>query len=102
MIVGAGISGQTAVVSAGEAGAKIILLEKGSTYNFCGAHNAALNCNLQKKEEISVDRDKVIATIMEWREYRVDQRVYQGQREKEVQQTRVPSNACLRTFSLFD
>ncbi len=52
VIVGAGIAGLTAAVSAAEAGAKTILLEKGSTFHARGLHNAAINSRLQIKAGI--------------------------------------------------
>ena len=75
VVVGAGIAGLTAALSAAEAGAKTILLEKGPTYNVRGLHNAAIASRLQKKAGITIDRDQVISTIMEFGAYRSDQRL---------------------------
>ncbi len=75
MVTGAGISGLTAALSAAEAGAKTILLEKGATYNFRGLHNAALSSRLQKQAGIKIDPDQVISTIMEFGSYRSDQKL---------------------------
>jgi fumarate reductase flavoprotein subunit len=75
VVVGAGIAGLTAALSAAEAGAKTILLEKGPTYNVRGLHNAAIASRLQKEAGIEVDRDQVISTIMEFGAYRSDQRL---------------------------
>ncbi len=75
MVTGAGISGLTAALSAAEAGAKTILLEKGTTYNFRGLHNAALSSRLQKQAGIKIDPDQVISTIMEFGSYRSDQKL---------------------------
>jgi fumarate reductase flavoprotein subunit len=75
VVVGAGISGLTAAASASEAGARVILLEKGSTVHYRGLHNAALASRLQKKAGITVDKDNVIYTIMEFAAYRNDQKV---------------------------
>jgi len=75
VVVGAGISGLTAALSAAEAGAKTILLEKGPTFNNRGLHNAAILSRLQKQAGIKIDRDQVISTIMEWGAYRSDQRL---------------------------
>jgi len=75
VVVGAGIAGLTAVLSAAEAGAQTILLEKGPGYNFRGLHNAAIASRLQKEAGIKVDKEKLIYTVMETAAYRGDQRV---------------------------
>lgn len=75
VVVGAGIAGLTAAVSAREAGARTVLIEKGETYHVRGLHNAALNSRLQKKLGVKVDKDRIIHTIMEFGGYRGDQRI---------------------------
>ncbi len=75
IVVGAGISGLTAAVSAAEAGAKTILLEKGLTYTVHGLLNAAVNSRLQEANGIHIDRDEIISTIMQYGSYRSDQRI---------------------------
>ena len=75
VVAGAGISGLTAALSAAEAGAKTILLEKGPTYNVRGLHNAAIASRLQKQAGIKTDTDQVISTIMEFGSYRSDQQL---------------------------
>lgn len=75
VVVGAGIAGLTAAVSAAEAGAKTVLLEKGPTFHTRGLHNAAISSKLQREAGITIDKDKVISTIMEFGAYRADQRL---------------------------
>jgi fumarate reductase flavoprotein subunit len=75
VVVGAGISGLTAALSAAEAGARTILLEKGPSFNNRGLHNAAIASRLQKQAGIKNDKNQIISTIMEWGAYRNDQRV---------------------------
>lgn len=75
IVVGAGIAGLTAAVSAAEAGAKTILLEKGLTPMTHGLHNAAVNSRLQQANGIHIDRDEIIATIMQYGSYRSNQRI---------------------------
>lgn len=75
VVVGAGIAGLTAALSAAEAGAKVIALEKGPTYSVRGLHNAAFASRLQKQAGLKTDRDQVINTIMEFGAYRSDQRL---------------------------
>ena len=74
-MVGAGVSGMTTAASAAESGAGVILLEKGETFHHRGLHNAALASKLQKKAGITVDREKIIYTIMEFATYRNDQKL---------------------------
>jgi fumarate reductase flavoprotein subunit len=75
IVVGCGIAGLTASLSAVEAGAKCIVLEKLPTFNFRGGWNAAFNSRLQKQQGIKVNKDDVIQTVMEVGSYRSDQRV---------------------------
>jgi fumarate reductase flavoprotein subunit len=75
VVVGAGISGLTAALSAAEAGARTVLLEKGDNFHHRGLHNAALASRLQKQAGIKIDRDRLIYTIMEFAAYRNDQRL---------------------------
>ncbi len=75
VVVGCGIAGLSASLSAAEAGARTILLEKSETYNYRGVHNAALSSRLQKEAGIKIDRDQIIYTIMEFGGYRGDQKV---------------------------
>jgi fumarate reductase flavoprotein subunit len=75
VVVGSGISGLTAAVSAAEAGAKTILLEKGPTFNVRGLHNAAIGSRMQKAAGIEIDKDQVISTVMEAGAYHSDQKM---------------------------
>jgi fumarate reductase flavoprotein subunit len=75
VVVGAGISGLTAALSAAEAGARTTLLEKSPSFNNRGLHNAAIASRMQKQAGIKNDRDQIISTIMEWGAYRSDQKV---------------------------
>jgi fumarate reductase flavoprotein subunit len=73
VVVGSGIAGLTAALSAAEQGARTILLEKGPTFNVRGLHNAAIGSRLQKAAGIEIDKDQVISTIMEAGAYRANQ-----------------------------
>jgi fumarate reductase flavoprotein subunit len=54
VVVGAGITGLTAALSAAEAGTSTILLEKGSGYNFRGFHNTAIVSQSQRQPKIII------------------------------------------------
>ncbi len=75
VVIGSGIAGLTAALSAAEVGARTVLLEKGPTYNVRGLHNAALSSRLQKQAGITIDKKQVISTIMEFGAYRSDQKI---------------------------
>lgn len=75
VVVGAGTAGMTAALSAAEAGANVIAIEKGSTYIAHGGWNAAVNSRLQKEMGLEIDRDEIIAHIMTMGAYRADQRL---------------------------
>ncbi len=75
VVIGSGISGLTAALSAEEEGARTVLLEKGPTFNVRGLHNAAISSRLQKQAGIKIDKDRVISTVMESGTYRGDQRL---------------------------
>lgn len=75
VVVGAGISGLTAALSAAQSGAKTIEIEKGPSFNFRGIHNAAINSKLQQKANIKIDKEQLIYTIMETAAYRGNQRI---------------------------
>ena len=75
VVIGAGLAGLTAALSAAQSGVNVIQLEKGPSYNFRGIHNAAINSRLQKASGIKIDKEQLIYTIMETAAYRGDQRV---------------------------
>jgi len=64
VVVGAGIAGLSASISAAEAGAKTILVEKMATVQARGHDNAFLNSRLQKKLGIEIDKEEVILNLM--------------------------------------
>lgn len=75
VVLGAGIAGLSASLSAAEAGAKTVALEKAPAINFRGCYNAALASRLQKKEGVKNDKGEIIYHIMQWGAYRNDQKV---------------------------
>jgi fumarate reductase flavoprotein subunit len=75
VVVGCGIAGLTAALSAAEAGARTVVIEKGPAFSVRGLHNAAISSRLQKQAGIEIDRDRLISSIMEFGAYRSNQRL---------------------------
>jgi fumarate reductase flavoprotein subunit len=75
IVVGAGISGVAAALSAAEAGAKTILIEKTGTCQGRGSVNAFIDSRLQKKSGIGIDRNEVIRNLMKYGANKPDQRL---------------------------
>ena len=75
VVVGAGLAGLSAALSAAEAGADTILIEKTATYQARGMHNAFIGSRLQKKLGIEIDKDEVILNLMKHAANKPDQRL---------------------------
>jgi fumarate reductase flavoprotein subunit len=76
VVVGAGTSGKAAALSAAQAGAKVIQIDKHVTYRWGGGMIAAIDSRLQKKMGIEVDKEEVIRELMRWAGNKPDQRLY--------------------------
>jgi fumarate reductase flavoprotein subunit len=76
VVAGAGTSGKAAALSAAEAGAKVIQLDKHVTYRWGGGLIAAIDSRLQKKLGVSINKDEVILELMKWGGNKPDQRLY--------------------------
>ena len=75
LVVGAGISGISAALSAAEAGARVLVIEKTKTYHGFGGEVAAIDSRLQKKLGAIIDKDEVILNLMKYAANRPDQRL---------------------------
>lgn len=75
IVIGAGVSGIAASLSAAEAGAKVIVIDKHTTSTFRGGDNAAIDSRLQKKLGIRIDKDQVILELMKYGGNKIDQRL---------------------------
>lgn len=75
VVVGAGTSGLSAALSAAQAGAKVILIEKHIIYRWGGGHNSAIGSRLQKKLGIEINIDEVVSELMRYGTNRTDQRL---------------------------
>lgn len=75
VVVGAGMAGLCAAISAAEEGAKVILLEKTERANFRGYDYGAIDAKTQKAIGNRVDKLKAVQTIMRFGSYKGDQKV---------------------------
>jgi len=75
VIVGAGMAGLCAAVSAAEAGAKVMIIEKGPTINFRSYDYGAVNSKLQLSVGNQLNPLDVTREIMRWGGYKADQKV---------------------------
>ena len=75
VVVGAGASGKAAALSAAEAGAKVIQIDKHTTFRWSGGHIAAIGSRVQKKLGIEVNKDDVCLQLMRYADNQPDQRL---------------------------
>jgi fumarate reductase flavoprotein subunit len=75
VVIGAGIAGLSAAVSAAETGAKTILIEKTASVQARGHDNAFIDSRLQKKLGIKINKDEVVLNFMKYSGNKPDQRL---------------------------
>lgn len=75
IVVGAGMSGLCAAISAAQEGAKVILLEKTARVNFRGYDYGAVNSKMQQSVGANVDGMKAVQEIMRFGGYKGNQKV---------------------------
>lgn len=75
VVCGGGLAGMCAAISAAQAGAKVVLLEKGSITSFRGIDYGAIGSSIQKLSGAKVDKAEAVREIMRWGGYKADQRV---------------------------
>lgn len=75
VVIGAGVSGMMAALSASSAGAKTIVIEKHTKFTFRGAHNAAIGSKLQKSKGIVLDKAQVVGDLVRTCQNAVDARL---------------------------
>jgi len=74
VVVGAGTSGKAAALAARQAGARVIQIDRHTTFRWGGGHIAAIDSRLQKKLGIKVDKDEVCLQLMRYAGNYPDQR----------------------------
>ena len=75
IVVGGGISGLSAALSAAEAGSKVVVIEKTNTCNGFGGGNAFIDSPLQKQHGVKIDKDELVLNLMKYGANRPDQRL---------------------------
>ncbi len=75
VVLGAGIGGLCAALSAAQGGAKTILLEKTKNITVHGAWIGAVGSRLQKKKGFKIDRDEIVGEFMRWGAFQPDQKI---------------------------
>jgi fumarate reductase flavoprotein subunit len=76
VVVGAGTSGKAAALSAAQAGARVIQIDRHTTFRYSGGHIGAINSRVQRKLGIEVDKDEACLQLMRWAGNYPDQRFY--------------------------
>jgi fumarate reductase flavoprotein subunit len=75
VVAGAGIAGLSAALSAAEAGARTVLLEKMAAVQARGHDNAFTGSRLQEKLGIKIDKEEIILNLMKYGANKPDQRL---------------------------
>jgi fumarate reductase flavoprotein subunit len=76
IVVGAGTSGKAAALTAAENGAKVIQIDRHTTYRYSGGHIGGIDSRLQKKAGVKNDIDEICLQLMRWGGNYPDQRWY--------------------------
>jgi fumarate reductase flavoprotein subunit len=76
VVAGAGTSGKAAALSAAEAGARVIQIDKHTTYRWGGGLIAAIDSRLQREQGVKVDKDEAILALMRYGANKPDQKLY--------------------------
>ena len=66
IVVGMGLAGMCAAVSAAERGAKVAIIEKTESYNVRGMHIAAVDTSAQREAGIVIDKYKAGRDLVRW------------------------------------
>lgn len=76
VVVGAGVSGKAAALSAAQAGASVIQIDRHTTFRWGGGMIGAIDTRIQKKLGVQVDKDDLCLQLMKWCGNKPDQRLY--------------------------
>jgi hypothetical protein len=75
LVCGAGHGGMIGTLAAAEAGAKTLLIEKGSTFSAIREYWGLINAQCQKDAGVTIDPFLVTKELMRYASYRADQRL---------------------------
>ncbi len=73
VIIGAGLTGMVAALSAKEAGSTPIIIEKNGYFSARGSHNAAFGSKVQQKLGIEINYREVIRAWIAWAQGKLDE-----------------------------
>ncbi len=76
IVVGAGTSGKAAALTAAEAGARVIQIDRHVTFRYSGGHIGAIGSRLQKKHGVKHNVDEICLQLVRWGGNYPDQRWY--------------------------
>lgn len=75
VVIGAGLAGFAAAISAREEGADVIMVEKTRAWSARGGHITAFGSKLQKSLGIKVDYAEIVRRMIAWGQGRMDERL---------------------------
>jgi succinate dehydrogenase/fumarate reductase flavoprotein subunit len=76
IVVGCGLAGMCAAVSAAEHGATVAVLEKTEQYNVRGMHIAAVDTSVQRENGITIDKYKAARDLVRWSGKRIKEELH--------------------------
>lgn len=75
VVIGAGIAGMSAFMTANEAGAHAVIIEKTSSISARGLDNGAIDSKLQKAAGIKIDKGAIVNNLMQASGYKANGRL---------------------------
>ena len=76
VVVGCGVAGLTAARAAAEAGAKVVVIEKGTTYQYRSGQYGIYHSELQQDQGMDFDPRAAVNAMMKEMGYRPDERIW--------------------------
>lgn len=74
-VIGAGLAGFAAALSAAEEGAKVVVVEKTRGWSARGGHITAFGSKVQEKMGVKVDAAEIVRRLVAWGQGRMDERL---------------------------